>query len=75
MTPDRSTLTGVGASAWASGSQEWKGARPALVPNPMTSRDTATRAVRLGISGATSRIRLMRSVSPPDSDPVAAPAE
>src|ERR1022692_2067740 len=41
-TPERSALTGVGASPWASGSHVCMGARPAFVPRPTMTKTKAT---------------------------------
>jgi hypothetical protein len=41
ITPENSTHTGVGATAWASASQKWKGTTEALIRNPAASSTNA----------------------------------
>ena len=39
MTPENSTQTGVGATAWASASQKWKGTIAPLIRKPGDDQD------------------------------------
>ena len=48
MTPDKSTQTGVGATACASASQKWKGTIAPLIRNPVMMRTKATTTSAVG---------------------------
>ena len=59
ISPENKAETAPGTGVCASGSQAWKGARPALMAKPPTSRAVATSAARPGLPrewpGATDR--------------------
>ena len=42
MIPDSRALAGAGATGWAEGSQLCMGNRPAFVPKPSTTKNTAS---------------------------------
>ena len=42
MTPENSTHTGVGATAWASASQKWNGTMAPLISSPVMMSTNAT---------------------------------
>ena len=48
MTPEKSTQTGVGATACASASQKWKGTIAPLISSPVMIRTNATTTRRSG---------------------------
>ena len=64
-TPANSTETGVEAWVWASGSQEWKGTKGTLMPNPTSSIASKCAAPAMGersATGAAARLRVRPQV-------------
>src|SRR5579875_2119135 len=66
-TPDRRAHTGDGAWLCASGSQVWRGTRPAFAPNPTSTSRNAVTSTLGGIRGAARRSPSQVKAYPPAS--------